>query len=120
MTLAWERVREYSDIEYEKAECIAMLTINRPAVRNAFRPQTVMQLIAALIDAQLASQLGAGAGGGQLHCAFFQLQPPWPGLKGFAPFGLRQRHCCRFAPRSWHLSLSANWGPRCAQLQQSA
>ncbi|MBK8481134.1 MAG: 1,4-dihydroxy-2-naphthoyl-CoA synthase [Proteobacteria bacterium] len=52
MTIAWERVRDYSDIEYEKAEGIAKLTINRPEVRNAFRPQTVMQLIAALIDAR--------------------------------------------------------------------
>ncbi|MBK6848478.1 MAG: 1,4-dihydroxy-2-naphthoyl-CoA synthase [Proteobacteria bacterium] len=58
MTMVWERVREYSDIEYEKAEGIAKLTINRPAVRNAFRPQTVMQLIAALIDARDDQDIG--------------------------------------------------------------
>ena len=58
MTIAWERVREFSDIEYDKAEGIAKLTINRPAVRNAFRPQTVTQLIAALIDARDDQEIG--------------------------------------------------------------
>lgn len=58
MTIAWERVRDYSDIEYEKAEGIAKLTINRPELRNAFRPQTVMQLIAALIDARDDQETG--------------------------------------------------------------
>ena len=35
---------EYGDIRYEVAEGIAKITINRPEVRNAFRPQTVMEL----------------------------------------------------------------------------
>jgi naphthoate synthase len=50
----WERVagKEYGDIIYEKAEeGIAKITINRPEVRNAFRPQTLFELIDAFEDA---------------------------------------------------------------------
>jgi len=36
--------REWSDIRYETAEGIAKLTINRPDVRNAFRPRTLFEL----------------------------------------------------------------------------
>src|SRR6204780_5104559 len=39
-----ERHGEYNDIIYEVAEGIARLTINRPHVRNAFRPQTLFEL----------------------------------------------------------------------------
>ena len=41
---AWERLGEYSDIIYERAEGMAKITINRPEVRNAFRPETLAQL----------------------------------------------------------------------------
>jgi len=40
----WESLGEYSDILYERAEGIAKITINRPEVRNAFRPETLAQL----------------------------------------------------------------------------
>ena len=40
----WERLGEYSDIVYERAEGMAKITINRPEVRNAFRPETLAQL----------------------------------------------------------------------------
>jgi naphthoate synthase len=43
----WERVGDYRDIIYEVAEGIARLTINRPEVRNAFRPQTLFELSSA-------------------------------------------------------------------------
>ncbi|MFN2641242.1 MAG: 1,4-dihydroxy-2-naphthoyl-CoA synthase, partial [Actinomycetota bacterium] len=36
----WIPSGEYSDIIYETAESIAKITINRPEVRNAFRPTT--------------------------------------------------------------------------------
>ncbi len=36
--------REYTDIVYETAEGIAKITINRPEVRNAFRPVTLFEL----------------------------------------------------------------------------
>lgn len=45
MTLHWERVKEYTDIIYERAEGIARVTMNRPEVHNAFRPETVMEMI---------------------------------------------------------------------------
>ncbi|MEY3101089.1 MAG: hypothetical protein RLZZ07_325 [Actinomycetota bacterium] len=40
----WESIGQYSDIRYERAEGIAKITINRPEVRNAFRPETLAQL----------------------------------------------------------------------------
>jgi naphthoate synthase len=45
MVPAWQVVKEYQDIIYEKAEGIAKITINRPEVHNAFRPETVTELI---------------------------------------------------------------------------
>ncbi len=41
---AWEQRGEYGDIRYEVAEGVAKLTICRPEVRNAFRPQTLFEL----------------------------------------------------------------------------
>ena len=40
MTRQWETIRTYEDIKYEKYNGIAKVTINRPEVRNAFRPKT--------------------------------------------------------------------------------
>ncbi|GAC1324478.1 MAG: 1,4-dihydroxy-2-naphthoyl-CoA synthase [Thermoleophilaceae bacterium] len=42
--LPWENAGEYRDIRYELAEGIAKITISRPEVRNAFRPQTLFEL----------------------------------------------------------------------------
>ncbi len=48
MSVAWQPVGEYSDIRYELSTGddagIAKITINRPEVRNAFRPETVVEL----------------------------------------------------------------------------
>jgi naphthoate synthase len=41
---AWQSAHDYEDIRYELAEGIAKITINRPEVRNAFRPETVIEL----------------------------------------------------------------------------
>jgi naphthoate synthase len=41
---AWASVGAYRDVIYEVAEGIARITINRPEVRNAFRPQTLFEL----------------------------------------------------------------------------
>ncbi len=57
-TIAWKTSGEYSDIKYEKAEGIAKITINRPEVRNAFRPLTVMEMIKALDDARDDKEVG--------------------------------------------------------------
>jgi naphthoate synthase len=41
----WLTIKKYQDIKLEKtADGVAKITINRPEVRNAFRPQTVMEL----------------------------------------------------------------------------
>jgi naphthoate synthase len=42
---AWSKVRDYTDVVYEQLEGIARITINRPEVRNAFRPLTVEELL---------------------------------------------------------------------------
>ncbi|MBF0550502.1 MAG: 1,4-dihydroxy-2-naphthoyl-CoA synthase [Deltaproteobacteria bacterium] len=47
-TVNWIQAAEYTDIRYEKAEGIAKITINRPQVRNAFRPLTVIEMSQAL------------------------------------------------------------------------
>ncbi len=49
---------EYRDILYHQAERIAKITINRPEVRNAFRPQTVQELIDAFRRAHLDPEIG--------------------------------------------------------------
>lgn len=56
----WKRVKEYTDIIYEHAEGegIAKITINRPEVRNAFRPLTVMEMMDAFADVRDASHIG--------------------------------------------------------------
>lgn len=51
-------MRTYSDILYHKAGGIAKITINRPEKRNAFRPETVAQLIEAFCDAREDSTVG--------------------------------------------------------------
>jgi naphthoate synthase len=48
----WKTAGTYSDILYQKADGIAKITINRPEKRNAFRPETVSQLIDAFGDAR--------------------------------------------------------------------
>src|SRR5204863_1581891 len=50
--LDWQPAGEYTDIRYEIAEGIAKITIDRPEVRNAFRPQTVIELSDALTRAR--------------------------------------------------------------------
>ncbi|MBL7941471.1 MAG: 1,4-dihydroxy-2-naphthoyl-CoA synthase [Flavobacteriales bacterium] len=44
----WETIREYSDILFDYFEGIARITINRPQVYNAFRPETNRQMIDAM------------------------------------------------------------------------
>ncbi len=54
----WKQAGEYEDIKYHKFDGIAKITINRPEVRNAFRPQTVMEMSAALDEARNDPQIG--------------------------------------------------------------
>ena len=58
MAIAWQQVREYGDIIYEKAEGIGKITINRPEVRNAFRPETLTELIDAFERSREDPEIG--------------------------------------------------------------
>ncbi|MBK1674833.1 1,4-dihydroxy-2-naphthoyl-CoA synthase [Ectothiorhodospira shaposhnikovii] len=60
----------YEDILYHKAEGIAKITINRPEVRNAFRPRTVKELRQALSDARFDEEIGVIIFTGQGDLAF--------------------------------------------------
>ncbi len=65
--IAWTPVIEYADIRYEHSGTgIAKVTINRPEVRNAFRPETVAEMIDAFArirdDPSIGCVLLTGAG----------------------------------------------------------
>ncbi|HET9251123.1 MAG TPA: 1,4-dihydroxy-2-naphthoyl-CoA synthase [Candidatus Eisenbacteria bacterium] len=57
-SIEWKPAKTYKDILYEKSEGIAKITINRPEVRNAFRPQTVRELIDAMDEAREDPEVG--------------------------------------------------------------
>jgi len=50
--------QDYTDIRYETAEGIAKITINRPEVRNAFRPTTLFELSHAFNVARDDEEIG--------------------------------------------------------------
>ena len=55
----WKKCGIYTDIKYEKSEeVIAKITINRPEVRNAFRPLTVREMRSALEDSREDTDIG--------------------------------------------------------------
>jgi naphthoate synthase len=55
----WQPAGDYEDIRYETSEeGIAKITINRPEVRNAFRPQTVIELMDAFEKAREDESVG--------------------------------------------------------------
>ncbi|MDR6226720.1 1,4-dihydroxy-2-naphthoyl-CoA synthase [Desmospora profundinema] len=58
MAVEWKSLRQYEDIKYEYYNGIAKVTINRPEVRNAFRPQTVMEMIDAFSRARDNAEVG--------------------------------------------------------------
>lgn len=62
MKVSWKKVRPasggYMDIIYEKWEGIAKITINRPEVRNAFRPETIIEMYDAFADAREDQSIG--------------------------------------------------------------
>ena len=67
----WSAAGEYSDIRYElSGDGIAKITINRPEVRNAFRPQTLFQLSEAFNKAQNDPEVGVIILTGQGDMAF--------------------------------------------------
>ena len=67
MPVTWTKIRDYADIRYEHSGTgIAKITIDRPEVHNAFRPETVAELIDAFRqvrdDASIGVALLTGAG----------------------------------------------------------
>jgi naphthoate synthase len=64
METTWTGAGEYEDIRYEKSgpkdapTGIAKITIDRPEVRNAFRPQTIVEISRALEDAREDTEIG--------------------------------------------------------------
>jgi naphthoate synthase len=58
MKSPWVPSGTYTDIKYDKWGGIAKITINRPEVRNAFRPLTVDEMMHALNDARNDREIG--------------------------------------------------------------
>ena len=54
----WQMVREYNDITYHKADGMARIAFDRPEIRNAFRPQTIDEMIDAFRDAWMDNEIG--------------------------------------------------------------
>jgi naphthoate synthase len=55
----WKSIKEYEDIRLEQTEDgIAKVTINRPHVRNAFRPETVVEMQDAFTICRNSSDIG--------------------------------------------------------------
>ncbi len=58
MSPNWKIAKDFKDIIYEKMDGIAKITINRPEKRNAFRPETTLELFEAFADAREDSNIG--------------------------------------------------------------
>ena len=72
MTIAWQTAHTYEDITFKKAEGIGRIAINRPQVRNAFRPGTVMELLDAFSKARDDEEIGViilTGEGGEAFCS---------------------------------------------------
>jgi naphthoate synthase len=54
----WRPAGDYEDIRYELGDGIAKITINRPGVRNAFRPETLIEISDALERAREDTSVG--------------------------------------------------------------
>ncbi len=58
MKFNWKKSKDYHDIIYEKMDGIAKISINRPEVRNAFRPETVTEMYDAFADSREDQTIG--------------------------------------------------------------
>ncbi len=56
--LDWQAAGDYTDIAYETSDGIAKITIDRPEVRNAFRPETLFELTDAFERARNDASVG--------------------------------------------------------------
>jgi len=56
--IKWQSVGKFTDITFHKFQRIAKITINRPKVRNAFRPETVVEMSQALRQSENDPEIG--------------------------------------------------------------
>jgi len=54
----WKQVKDYQDITYHKCDGVARIAFDRPEVRNAFRPETLLELQEAFRDAGEDTEIG--------------------------------------------------------------
>lgn len=88
--VVWQSISGYEDILYEKAvgEPLAKISINRPEVRNSFRPQTVFEMSRAFADARDDSEIGVvilTGVGDEAFCAGGDLDGFIPMMMGVKP-----------------------------------
>lgn len=72
MTTQWQTAHEYEDILYQKSEGIARISINRPEVHNAFRPETIFEMLDAFSKAREDREVGVvlfTGEGGRAFCS---------------------------------------------------
>ena len=88
--MTWESIKSFEDIKYERgidsAEGIAKITINRPEVRNAFRPKTVFELKEAFTLARDDQSIGVIILTWPISAVFYATGSDE--LAGFASFGV--------------------------------
>lgn len=56
--MEWKTVKEYEDITFRKSDGVARIAINRPEVRNAFRPKTLFELQEAFLNVREDTRIG--------------------------------------------------------------
>ncbi len=54
----WTSIKSYEDITFKYCDGVARIAINRPEVRNAFRPKTVDEMLDALIICHESQEIG--------------------------------------------------------------
>ncbi len=56
--IQWEKIKDYEDILFDRHDGIAKITINRPKVYNAFRPETNIEMMNAMDICREDSSIG--------------------------------------------------------------
>lgn len=56
--IQWKTIKEYQDITFKYCNGVARIAFNRPEVRNAFRPETVDELLEALVICHESQEIG--------------------------------------------------------------
>lgn len=56
--IQWKTIKEYQDITFKYCDGVARIAFNRPEVRNAFRPETVDELLDAIIISHESQEIG--------------------------------------------------------------